>query len=201
MRICTIEGCGLKHYALGWCKRHYRQARAVRKPRPAAAERFAAKWVETPSGCHLWTASTASNGRYGSFSIGRQLVRAHRWAWEQEHGPVPNGFDLDHLCRKTLCVNPDHLELVTHRENVLRGQSFAAVNAAKTHCKRGHLFSPENVRRMSDGGRQCLACARSDEGRAKQREATRSWRKRQRSSAVGGASDEGRDRVSGMPVQ
>lgn len=178
MRICTVSGCGEKHYALGWCKRHYRQARAVRKPRPTAAERFASKWAAGLGGCHLWTASTSGDGRYGSFGVGRRLVRAHRWVWEQEHGPVPSGMDLDHLCRKTLCVNPAHLELVTHRENVLRGQSFAAVNAAKTHCKRGHPLTAENVRLIKGGGRQCVACARSDEGRAQRREATRRWRER-----------------------
>lgn len=182
-----VEGCGVKHYALGWCKRHYRQhynakVRAARAPRPTAAERFAAKWVEAPGGCHLWVGATDGDGRYGSFGLGRKAVRAHRWAYEQVHGPVPGGLDLDHLCRKTLCVNPEHLELVTHRENILRGQSFAAINAAKTHCKRGHPFTTENIRRLAGGGRQCLACATSEEGRAKQREATRRWRERQRAS-------------------
>lgn len=181
MRICSVKSCGRKHYALGWCKLHYVQARTVRKPRPTAAERFITKYV-VASGCHLWIGATDGEGRYGAFGVGRKVVRAHRWAWEQEHGPVPTGMDLDHLCRKTLCVNPAHLELVTHRENVLRGQSFAAINAAKTHCKRGHPFSPETTRRTTDGGRQCLACARSEEGRAKQREATRRWRQRRKLS-------------------
>lgn len=187
MRVCTVEGCGEKHYAIGLCRPHYRRQswlreRATRPARPTPAERFAAQVVVAKTGCLLWTGSTDGRGRYGQFGVDRRVVRAHRWAWEQEHGPVPEGFDLDHLCRKTLCVNPAHLELVTHRENVLRGQSFAAINAAKTHCKRGHPFTPETIRRTTDGGRQCMACARSEEGRAKQREATRRWRERQRSA-------------------
>jgi hypothetical protein len=184
MRICTVEGCENKHYGLGLCRPHYRKIRraTMAQLRPTRAERFAAKVVVAATGCHLWTGATDGEGRYGAFSDGRKVVRAHRWAWEQVHGPVPTGMDIDHLCRRTLCVNPGHLELVTHRENVLRGQSFAAVNAAKTHCKRGHPFTAENIRRTTDGGRQCLACARSEEGRAKQREATRRWRERQRAS-------------------
>ncbi len=83
------------------------------------AERFWAK-VEKTDGCWLWTG--AENGRgYGTFWSEGMVVRAHRWAYGHLAGPIPDGLDLDHLCRVKSCVNPDHLEPVTHRVNVRRG--------------------------------------------------------------------------------
>jgi len=70
-------------------------------------------------------------------------------------------LEIDHLCRVRCCVNPDHLEAVTHRENILRGNTFAAVNAAKTHCPKGHEYTPENTRIHTGGRRQCIACSRA----------------------------------------
>lgn len=60
--------------------------------------------------------------------------------------------------RNTCCVNPDHLEIVTSKENILRGASFSAVNAAKTHCVRGHAFTPENTLQKASGSRECRLC-------------------------------------------
>lgn len=99
-----------------------------------------------PGGCWLWTASKISAG-YGNFvPNGRgSHTLAHRWAYEQAMGPIPAGADLDHLCRTPACVNPDHLEAVTHRENVLRGTSPSAGHARKTHCSHGHELVPENI--------------------------------------------------------
>ncbi|MEU4092025.1 HNH endonuclease signature motif containing protein [Streptomyces sp. NPDC026673] len=160
-------------------------------PARAAAERFADK-VDTdgpwslykgaPGRCALWTAAPhkpAGAGEHGEFygwfrGDGRTYL-AHRFAYEQQHGPIPATADdgdgieqravLDHRCRRRNCVNPDHLEVVTARTNTLRGTAPAARNAAKTRCDSGHdLTDPANVRidtRRSSGRpyRTCRACA------------------------------------------
>jgi hypothetical protein len=100
-------------------------ARRGRVPKPEA-ERF---WPQVdfdgPGGCWLWTGQ-ANKGGYGAFSVGsrydgnRRGVRAHRWAYEALVGPIPEGLQLDHLCRNPPCVNPAHLEPVTHAENMRR---------------------------------------------------------------------------------
>ena len=118
--------------------------------------------------CWLWLGSIA--GGYGRYGKGPGTTMAHRIAWEMEHGPIPDGLELDHLCRVRRCVNPSHLELVTHRENVLRGEGIAAREAVQTHCKYGHEFTPENTLPQSCGrrGRRCRECKRA-EGREYQR--------------------------------
>ena len=102
------------------------------------------------------------NHGYGKFRDASALppcdVRAHQWAYRTEVGPVPPGLQLDHLCRNPLCVNPKHLEVVTQGVNVLRGVGPSAINAAKTHCIRGHLFDKANTRITKYGHRQCRAC-------------------------------------------
>jgi hypothetical protein len=115
---------------------------------------------EPNSGCWLWTgAYQTKNGGYGRLydSPGR-LRYAHAIAWELYRGPIPEGTEIDHLCRVTICVNPDHLEPVTHRENMLRGKAPSAVNNRKTHCIRGHEFTAENTMHIKNGDRRCRAC-------------------------------------------
>ncbi len=117
-------------------------------------KRFWSKATPDPaSECWLWTAARYPNG-YGTIRIdgtpGR-MVSAHRLAYEKLIGPIPEGLEIDHLCRQRSCVNPAHLEPVTHAENVRR------MGAAITHCKRGHEFTPENTRRH-EGRRRCRAC-------------------------------------------
>lgn len=108
-------------------------------------------------GCWEWTASRRKG--YGQIRIQAEsgewtTAAAHRVAYELLVGPVPAGLDLDHLCRNTICVNPDHLEPVTRRANVLRGMGPSAENARKTRCLNGHSF--DGV--YSTGQRRCLTC-------------------------------------------
>lgn len=123
--------------------------------------RFAAKIERIPfSECWYWT---AGGHRYGQFWIGRpgRFVPAHVFSYETTIGPVSDGLELDHLCRTTLCVNPRHLEPVTHRMNILRGAAPTARNARKTHCPSGHPLSGENLlsqRRPTGQVRRCRMC-------------------------------------------
>jgi len=136
-----------------------------------ADKRFAASWKAQPSGCHQWT--RPPRGGYGSFTYRGKERFAHRWIYEQANGPIPKGLEIDHLCRNQLCVNVEHLEAVTHRENVLRGDNFTARKARQTHCIHGHPFDEENtiVRIDAKGrtGRQCRTCKNEAEKLRKRR--------------------------------
>ncbi len=127
--------------------------------RKTALERFE-RFVspEPNSGCWLWTGNTAPGG-YGMFSpANSRNYQAHRFSYEQFKGPIPKGLEIDHKCRVRCCVNPDHLEAVTRRINLMRSTNFVAVNGAKTHCKRGHELNAHNVRITKIGGRSCRIC-------------------------------------------
>lgn len=136
------------------------------KARPVV-ERFAEKIAPGENGCIEWQAGTNGVG-YGVFhpntTTTNKKAYAHRWAYEQRFGPIPEGLHLDHLCRNTICVNPDHLEPVTVRENLLRGVGATAKNARKTECQNGHPLSGSNLRvNPTTGYRGCKKCIRAGE--------------------------------------
>lgn len=118
-------------------------------------DRLMAKVRKDASGCWIWEGTSRTGHSitpYGQFWYKERMTMAHRAAWELFIGPVPDGKTLDHKCRVTLCVNPDHLEPVTNRENILRGTGPSAINARKTLCIRGHELTQMETQR------RCLTC-------------------------------------------
>lgn len=110
--------------------------------------------------CWEWRGAI-DDGGYGSLRIKQRTHRAHRLVYELLVGAIPNGLELDHLCRNRACCNPAHLEPVTKRENALRGISPMAQLARATHCVNGHPFDETNTGRASTRpGRICLTCRR-----------------------------------------
>lgn len=121
-------------------------------PNITPLQRFFAK-VQITDYCWLWTGT--ANPRYGTIRVNKITHYCHRWIYEQVVGPIPTGYDIDHLCRYTLCVNPDHLEAVTHGENIRRGANVRAF------CPKGHPYAGDNVGYHKRGGRWCRACDRA----------------------------------------
>ncbi|MFC8277185.1 HNH endonuclease signature motif containing protein [Streptomyces sp. NPDC057271] len=136
----------------------------VRDPRGRLLE----KAVPGQSGCLVWTAQLNHEG-YGRFWLNGKQVQAHRASYELLVGPIPEGKQIDHLCSNRRCINPHHLEPVTPWENVMRGRTPAATNAAKIACLRGHLFTSANTYISPKGSRECRACRSNASTRSKQR--------------------------------
>lgn len=124
----------------------------------ACIMRFLSK-VRVEKGCWVWTGRLMHKG-YGQFSpTSKKNVRAHKFSYETFISKVPHGLCLDHLCRNRSCVNPEHLEPVTNRENLRRSNiAPAEINSRKTHCPKGHAYLGDNLRVRPNGSRDCRAC-------------------------------------------
>lgn len=188
--LCAVDGCdnpvrvklhGLcwMHYQRWW--RHGVVGQAALLHRSPTADLLESFWDSVDRNgplpehrpelgpCWPWLGSTSRQG-YGYIVIARRKFAAHRMAFTQERGEIPEGLDLDHLChgppceggdscRHRRCVNPDHLEPVTCRENLLRSHlTVTARNAAKTHCPQGHPYDELNTMIQTDGSRKCRNC-------------------------------------------
>jgi hypothetical protein len=148
-----------------------------RRKRVTVLQRFVAKHIDHPDECWIWPHALSESGYGRAFvSMDRRLVTVHRYLYEEMVGPIPDGLQLDHLCRNRACANPSHVEPVTSRENTMRGETPAAHNARKTHCPLGHPLSGDNLRINYHGRgktgtpfRSCKECARESVRRRRAR--------------------------------
>lgn len=159
----TCSLCTKPAVCRGWCAGHYQKWRRHGSPtggRPPGPPLYRVD----ENGCWIWQREIDTKG-YGMARLrgGKKVKRAHRLVYEQNIGPIPPGLELDHLCRVRSCVNPEHLEPVTHRENVRRAV------ADPSHCLRGHEYTPENIYAPPRGGRVCRTCRRMFEGQKRPR--------------------------------
>ncbi len=142
----------------------------AKKPHPPrkvtpTEERF---WqhVEKTDSCWIWTAGKVGGG-YGAFSLTHsKRINAHRYSFLIHGGHIPEGYQLDHLCRNPSCVRPDHLEAVTPKVNSQRAKD--ATSYKRTHCRKGHMFTPDNTIMVMQRGKQvrrCKYCLYASKGR------------------------------------
>lgn len=123
-----------------------------------AIDRFYKCFIEDEeSGCWNWTLYVDESHGYGKFRVEGKDYGAHRWSYLHFKGDIPDGLVIDHLCRNRRCVNPSHLEVVTVRENTIRGQGITAENAGLDSCRRGHLFTEANTY-YRNNRRHCRKC-------------------------------------------
>lgn len=122
-------------------------------------------------GCWIWLKSLCRDG-YARSGTRRRSSQAHRVYFENHRGPIPKGKEIDHLCRVRNCVNPQHMEPVLHKENLMRGESFSAINSAKTQCIHGHSLSGSNLKIETHRGQKRRVC-----WKCRQVTARRTWQR------------------------
>lgn len=196
-KTCSADGCEQSARQRGMCMSHYHRwyegrdhlgdempigQPPVRRGAPAS-DRFWCYVIQSGA-CWLWVGNKRPNG-YGRFWTGETYTGAHQWSYEHFVGPVPDGCELDHLCRVRHCVRPDHLEPVDHRTNVNRGavthtalrtkptHEYGKGQRQKTHCPQGHEYSPGNTYVTPDNRRMCRMCTLDTKRRYRERQRRR----------------------------
>lgn len=165
---CERADCDGTAEARGLCGRHYQKllqhgdaggGKTYSRRGAPLIDRLEASMVKTAH-CWIWAKHLNGDG-YGVIRVGGRIQMAHRVSYEVHVGPIPDGLVIDHLCRNRACMRPDHLEPVSHAENVRRGASMER----KTHCSSGHEFTEENTYWV----RHCVTCQRESRKRSKPR--------------------------------
>lgn len=170
--ICSMPDCPKKVLARTWCATHYQRWKRHGDPTfvmktslaPGAItldEKLKARY-DIVGECWRWLGARTPNG-YGTFRFKNRTQPVHRWAYEEWVGPIPEGLEIDHLCRTRDCINPDHLEAVTRAENMRRATPARGAdhgNGRKTHCPQGHEYTPENTYERR-GRRYCRVCRKA----------------------------------------
>ena len=176
---CSVPGCPKKALGRGYCGAHYQRWRRHGDPLASGSkslrypDNILLRQAPQPNGCIYYTGSLGRDGYGQARDAKGRNTTAHQLAWGIYVGPRTPGLVLDHICHNEdptcpggrdcihrRCVNVDHMEETTNRENVRRGGGAAGINARKTHCNRGHEFNAENTRTRPDGARECRTCRR-----------------------------------------
>jgi len=138
--------------------------------KPSVVERLQARVVKAADGCWVWTGALNKAG-YGAIGSGTKVLRTHRVMYEHLVGPIPDGLQLDHLCRNRACCNPEHLEPVTNHENWMRGEHPVVKAIRDRVCKRGHELTDDNVYVRKSGGILCRTCVLANNAAYRKRRA------------------------------
>ena len=117
-------------------------------------------FLVTKSDCHEWNGHVTKNG-YGLTYCNKKTCYVHRLVYEYYFGSIPTGFQIDHLCKNRKCMNPNHLEAVTQKENILRSDGITAIQSRQTHCVHGHPLSGDNLYVSPKKHRSCKTCRRN----------------------------------------
>lgn len=148
-------------------------------PLPKDEKRFKTKYIKHGD-CWIWIGSFNGKKGYGKMLLRGKLELAHRISYSWYRGHIPTGMTIDHMCNNKACVNPEHLEVATQKDNNLRGNSLTAKNKRKTHCARGHEFTEDNVKiiiRRTSTRRVCKKCHRQNVRATKRRRRERTKQK------------------------
>lgn len=168
--FCIVNGCKNKHRAKGYCQKHYMRLyhtgdvdTPYKKFRGTALQRFIFLHIKKENGCWEWRGVLDKRGYGRLVDDNGWADMAHRWSYKHFVGEIPKGLVINHLCHNPKCVNPKHLEVTTHYDNIVnKGITNASyLNAKKTHCKNGHEFTEDNIywsKNKYNGTRICKKC-------------------------------------------